>query len=319
MQPKFLADLALIPQHLPDWRHARFERNNAIGATTNWIDGVSISTWRTGGSGPRPKWIDLTIAFIRDGAIANHTMRFWRKGAISLLDCDGGGISGQDTMHLFGVGHGCEACMKVVNAWRYGRGSHRALEYLHGDYNKTRAFMDEVRRMQGGKGAGGVREDRDHARETRAHAVGLIGQPLPMRLESLTRVVFDRMWRHDRAMNDWKGVVHLGPHMAMSASCDKRGWGRADKRLTITVTYRWLANALAGRMFLHGCQRIIGGIVGYEKDGTMVAWAFKEGAPKGDSNWWKARFKPYRMHDGDMGWEFFGWVRNGGMPVRGVK
>ena len=300
----------------PDYLTPRHNKVKALAANTYepgvaFVRSITLEPRRKG----VPRYADVIIG-TQDQSVPAHTVRVWRKGPISFLDCTHGTISGQDTMRLFGAANDCPACMPLVQHIRAHRGWKDAQWVMNGNsygfMTLRTAFRDDfMARLHGEwreKGETRVSRDRERVDLMDRHPdkgsyADRVTASIKQRLHSV----------HVTQLSgyDIRGSVSTG--YSASATCYKRGWGRGNKRLNLTVPASWVK-------VLWDCGGVLDGyLVGATLSQTETlreCWAIKPMSPVDQTTWWRARFvKVDGRHDHGtpQPWQFKQWVRNGAM------
>jgi hypothetical protein len=303
----------------PDYATPRLTRLTALGARTyesgeGWV--VSVTMEPRGGKG-KARYADV-IMKPHSGATVTHTVRVWRHGPISLLDCDQGSINGQDTMRLFGAATDCPGCMALVQHVRAHRGWSDAQWVIPGNgygfATMRTVFRDQF--MQQGVDGTWNWEEKGKARAYRDRDRTSFMDSRPVRGDYAARVAgtIGSMLNGVRPFHlagfDIRGSMSTG--YSASATCYKRGWGKGNKRLSLTVPPSWLK-------VLWDCGGVLDGyLVGATLSQTATTrecWAIKPLSPVDQTTWWRARYQ--RNEAG--AWKFKSFVRNGAMGAGGGK
>jgi len=301
----------------PDYERPLSDKLKALGANifatgSARIDAVTLEP--RGGKG-KPRYADIVLSG-SGGPALTHTVRVWRHGPISLLDCDRGTISGQDTMRLFGAENDCPMCMALVQHVRAHRGWHDAAWSMSGSSGQLNQMVHAFRPQlmtydhRTGKWAQkvGERKQRDRDREVYLRTHPATGN-YAKRVAATVKNAFSTM---DRAsLPDFSIVGTVSTGYSAAATCYKRGWGRGDKRLRLTVPPLWYKVFRECGGVMDGY--IVGAILSQTED-TMVRWAVKPMSPVDRTTWWRASFAKVNGV-----WRFDRFLRNGAMGAGGGK
>lgn len=301
----------------PDYERPLSDKLKALGAKTyssGTANIMAVNLEPRGGRG-KPRYADIVMTQgFTDGA-ETHTVRVWRHGPISLLDCTHGTISQQDTMRLFGAENDCPMCTTLVQHIRAHRGWHDARwvmqGYAHRVADMVMAFRPQLMTLNHATGRweqrGELRKSRDREREAylMTHPSGDYAAKV--------RGVITYALNNTRAQTvaDWNVRATVSTGYSASATCYKKGWGKADKRLGLTVPPAWLRVYRECGGVMDGY--IVGAILSQTAD-TMVRWAIKPMSPVDRTTWWRASFTRINASDPTAPqWRFDRFIRNGAM------
>lgn len=293
----------------PDYGMALSEKLKALGAERYGHSVAILSVHMD----PRPKakWADIRVTYHSWPIGAYHTVRFWKHGPISLMDCDHGTISGQDTMRLFGAGADCPACTGLVQSVRAHRGLRECQWYFPGSTS-----LGPILRMFDAANDGKRLQDRVRRDTERRDAVMAV--PVSGTLEARIKVAIDRGIRvaaRETDLAGWSLNVKVGTGFMAAARCYKRGWGQGEKRVDLTVPMSWARTfrECRGYMGVH----LVGAVLSTSPDGLRrEAIAFKVQSPVDRSAWWYATFTRASV---DETWVLDKWRRNGAVGAERAR